>query len=99
MFTALKLLIILIVGAVLVSSIIRVLRANVSFFAFSWSLVPKRFKRPIIFLVSYVVYATLFLISIDLLLVLVYSVISTFLSTYFYKNENKFKEFLKDKKK
>ena len=84
---------ILIIGALIVSSLVRVATQK----RFLWSMVPKRYKRMAVFAVSFVVYAILWL-DVEVLFVLAYSAISTLLSFYFYKQENKFKEFLKDKK-
>ena len=85
---------ILIIGALIVSSLLRVFTKN----SFVWILVPRKYKKIAVFAASFVVYAILVL-DIDILFVLAYSAISTYLSMYFYKRENKFKEFLKDVKK
>ena len=82
---------ILIVGSLLISSVLRVFTKN----AFVWSLVPKRYKRILVFLASCGLYAVIWL-GPDLLWVLGYAFISTFLSFYFYKQESRFKKHIKE---
>ena len=85
---------ILIVGALFVSSLLRVLTSG----RFVWQFVPRRYKKLSVFVLSFFVYAC-FLLHWKVLLVVLYSFISTFQSIYFYKQESKFRKHVSGLKK
>ena len=80
-------------GAFIVSSVLRIFVGR----SWVWNFIPRRVKKIIVFLLSFIIYALIFL-GKDVLLVLISTAITTHLAFYFYKHENKFKEFLRKRK-